>query len=98
MVDSLPPVGQITETVIRDQVRANTEITDALDRSVEKTITKVKKNETRNRPVQLAEKATTFLESIDVNIIGKMNDSELRRLERQLDRLEETVAVIREHL
>lgn len=98
MVDSLPPVGQITETVIRDQVRANTEITDALDRSVEKAITKVKKNETRNRPVQLAEKATTFLESIDVNIIGKMNDSELRRLERQLDRLEETVAVIREHL
>ena len=98
MVDSLPPVGQITETVIRDQVRANTEITDALDRSVEKAITKVKKNETRNRPVQLAEKATTFLESIDVNIIGKMNDSELRRLERQLDRLEETLAVIREHL
>lgn len=98
VVDSLPPVGQITETVIRDQVRANTEITDALDRSVEKAITKVKKNETRNRPVQLAEKATTFLESIDVNIIGKMNDSELRRLERQLDRLEETLAVIREHL
>lgn len=98
VVDSLPPVGQITETVIRDQVRANTEITDALDRSVEKAITKVKKNETRNRPVQLAEKATTFLESIDVNIIGKMNDSELRRLERQLERLEETVAVIREHL
>ena len=57
-----------------------------------------RRSRTRNRPVQLAEKATTFLESIDVNIIGKMNDSELRRLERQLDRLEETVAVIREHL
>lgn len=65
---------------------------------MEKSLTKVKKNETKNRPIQLAEKATTFLESIDLNILLKMNDSELRRLSRQLDKLEQTISGIRENL
>ena len=62
------------------------------------TTTKVKKNETRNRPIQLAEKATNFLDEIDANILLKMNDSELRRFERQLDRLEAVIAELRENL
>ena len=94
----LPEVGKVNTTVIREQVRADTEITEEIQRSTEKAVTKVKKNETRNRPIQLAEKATTFLEDIDVNIIDKMNDSELKRMSRQLDRLEEVIAELREHL
>ena len=66
--------------------------------SMEKTLTKVKKNETKNRPIQLAEKATTFLEGIDTHILLKMNDSELQRLARQLDKLEQTIGKIRENL
>lgn len=65
---------------------------------MDKTLTKVKKNETKNRPIQLTEKATTFLESIDTHILLKMNDSELRRMSRQLDKLEEVIAEIRENL
>ena len=83
---------------IREEIRTNTEITEALDRSLEKATTKVKKNETRNRPIQLAEKATNFLDDIDANILLKMNDSELRRFERQLDRLEAVIAELRENL
>ena len=84
--------------VIREEVRADEENREALERSMEKTLTKVKKTETRNRPIQLAEKATTFLESIDTNILLKMNDSELRRLTRQLDKLEQVIADLRENL
>jgi len=98
VVDSLPPVGKMDTTTIREVVRANDEVTQALDRSMEKSLTKVKKNETRNRPVQLAEKATTFLESIDQHILLKLNDSELRRLERQLTKLEQVIAQIRENM
>jgi hypothetical protein len=61
-------------------------------------LTKVRKNETKNRPIQLAEKATTFLEGIDTHILLKMNDSELRRLSRQLDKLEQVIGQIRENL
>ena len=98
VVDSLPPVGKMDTTTIREVVRANDEVTQALDRSMDKSLTKVKKNETRNRPVQLAEKATTFLESIDQHILLKLNDSELRRLERQLTKLEQVIAQIRENM
>lgn len=98
VVDTLPEQGKVNTGVIREVVRANNEVVQELERSMEKTLTKVKKNETKNRPIQLAEKATTFLESIDTHILLKMNDSELRRLSRQLDKLEETIGKIRENL
>ena len=98
VLDHLPTVGHVNTQVIREEVRADEENREALERSMEKTLTKVKRTETRNRPIQLAEKATTFLESIDTNILLKMNDSELRRLTRQLDRLEQVIADLRENL
>ncbi len=98
IVETLPAQNNINTSVIREVIRSNDEITQGLERSMDKTLTKVKKNETRNKPVQLAEKATTFLESIDTHILLKMNDSELRRLSRQLDKLEQTIAEIRENL
>lgn len=98
VVDTIPERGKVTTGVIREVVRANDEAVRELERSMDKTLTKAKKTETKNRPIQLAEKATTFLESIDTNILLKMNDSELRRLTRQLDKLEQTIAAIRENL
>lgn len=98
VVDTLPEQGKVNTGVIREVVRANDEVVQELERSMEKTLTRVKKNETKNRPIQLAEKATTFLEGIDTHILLKMNDSELRRLARQLDKLEQTIAQIRENL
>lgn len=98
VVDTLPEQSKVNTAVIREVVRANDEVVQELERSMEKTLTKVKKNETKNRPIQLAEKATTFLESIDTHILLKMNDSELRRLARQLDKLEQTISKIRENL
>lgn len=98
IVDALPASGKVTSDVIRDQIRTKEDITRQLENSVEKAITKVKKTETRNRPIQLAEKATTFLESMDMNILTKMGDSELQRLARQLDKLEAVIADIRANL
>lgn len=98
VIDTLPPVGKMDMSAIRDVVRTNDEVIQLLGRSMEKTLTKVKKNETRNRPVQLVEKATSFLESIDVNIIHKMNDSELSRFERQMNKLQDVMMQIREKM
>ena len=98
VIDALPPVGKMDTATIREVIRANDEVVQSLERSMDKCLTKVKKNETRNRPVQLAEKATTFLESIDRHILLKLGDSELRRLDRQLTKLEAVIAQIRENL
>lgn len=98
IVDTLPGQGKVNTATIREVVRSNDEVAQELDRSMEKALTKVKKNETKNRPIKLAEQATTFLEGIDTHILLKMNDSELRRLARQLDKLEQTIGKIRENL
>lgn len=95
---TVPEKGKMATSVIREVIRTNEDATQALEQSMDKIMTRVKKNETRNRPIQLAEKATTFLEGIDTNILLKMNDSELRRLARQLDRLEQTISQIRASL
>ena len=98
VIDARPPGGKMDTATIREVIRANDEVVQSLERSMDKCMTKVKKNETRNRPVQLAEKATTFLESIDRHILLKLGDSELRRLDRQLTKLEAVIAQIRENL
>ena len=98
VIESLPPVGKVNTTVIREMVRAKDEVVQALERSMEKCLTKVRKNETRTRPAQLVEKATTFLEGIDTNIIMKLGDSELKKLEHQLEKLDEVIARIRENM
>ena len=98
VLDTLPPVGKMDTSCIRDVVRTNDEVVQVLRNSMEKALSRVKKKDTMNRPIQLAEKATNFLEDIDVNIIRKMNDSDLRRLERQLDKLQERLMQIREIL
>jgi len=98
VIETLPEVGKVTDTTIRDEIRANKEIVQGLDNSLDKTLTKVNKNETRNRPIHLIEKATDFLEEIDLNILVKLNDSEVQRIERQLKRLESMIEEIRGNL
>lgn len=93
VVDSLPT--KVNEKIIRDVIRANDEVGQDLEQSMDKALAKAKKTETRNRPVQLIEKATTFLESIDMNILLKLNDSELIRVERQLAKLESIIEEIK---
>lgn len=92
VIGAIPHVEQMDTAVVRDMIRTNDELAEELDNSVEKTLLKIRKTETRNRPIQQAEKATAFLEDIDVHIIDKMNDSELRRFARQLNKLKGLVA------
>ncbi|MBQ3489969.1 MAG: hypothetical protein IJA86_05215, partial [Clostridia bacterium] len=64
VIETLPESEMNVQT-IREVVRSNHEIVEELKRSMEKADTKAKKTETHNRPIALAEKATTFLESMD---------------------------------
>lgn len=98
MADMLPPVGEVSTAVIKGQIRGNDALRQQLEHSADKVLTKVKRNETRIRPIQLAEKATNFLEDIDQNILDKMSDSERQRLEKQLNRLLSVVSELQEKL
>ena len=92
---ALPPAGEMDTNVIRNVVRANEDITQMLEKALEYSLLRVKKNETRNRPIQLVEKATAYIESIDVNILLKMNDRELGRLKKELEKLEKAISYVK---
>mgnify|MGYP002769012608 CR=1 FL=1 len=96
VIDMLPTNGKITIDTIRDDVRTNMDVRDGLARSVEKAEMKSKKSESLNRPIQLAEKATNFIEEIDTHIFAKMNDSDLQRLKKQLVKLTNHIQEIEE--
>ncbi len=98
VLDALPSVEEMSTQAIRDYVRTRRDLGNALERSVEDYLTRTKKTETRNRPIQMVEKATGFLESIDTNILRKLGDSELHRMRRQLDLLEQALHEVRESL
>lgn len=98
VIDALPAPQTMSTQVIREQIRTRADLGDALEQSMDKYLTRAKKTETRNRPIQMVEKATGFLESVDVNILRKLGDSELTRLRRQLNLLEEALGEIRENL
>ena len=98
IINALSEKDVIDTKVIRENIRSNESVIDRLDASADKALTKVRKNETKNKPIKLTEKATEYLESIDINILRKMNDSELRRLERQINKLEKVIEQIRESL
>lgn len=94
----LPPPQEMSTQAIRDRVRTREDLSGTLERSMDKYLLRTRKTETRNRPILLAEKATGFLESIDVNILPRLGDSELQRLRRQLDLLEKAADEIRRNL
>ena len=96
VLDMLPTNGKVTIDTIRDDVRTNLDVRDSLARSVEKAEMKTKKAESLNRPIQLAEKATNFIDEIDTHIFDKMNDSDLQRLKKQLGKLTARIQEIEE--
>lgn len=98
IIGILPSPQEMSTQVIRDRVRTREDLSGALERSMDKYLLRTRKAETRNRPILLAEKATGFLESIDVNILSRLGDSELQRLRRQLELLEKAADEIRRNL
>ena len=98
VINILPAPQEMSSQVIRDQIRTREDLCGTLEQSMDKYLFRTRKTETRNRPILLAEKATGFLESIDVNILSRLGDSELQRLRRQLDLLEKAADEIRRKL
>lgn len=94
VLQSFKTLNTIDSNQIKKVIRENSEIGQELSYSMDKTLIKVKKNEVKNRPIQLIEKAITFIESIDTNMFLKMNNNERQRFIKQIDVLENEIKKI----
>lgn len=98
VVSKLPLSGTINEKYINEQIRNDEDLKGKLERSMELVTTKVKRVETKNRPVQLVDKSILTLESIDTNIFSKLSDAERTAIKNRLNDLETCLQQIRGNL
>lgn len=63
------------------------ETVEDLQTSLDRSVLKAKKHETRNKPSQIVSKSITMLRDVDTNIFEKLTDLEKENLKGQLDRL-----------
>lgn len=98
VVDTLPPVGEVNTQKIREVIRNNDPVVQELEASMDQTLLKVKRNQTRNEPIRLAEKANEYLEGIDENILAKMSDSEIDRFVEQITHIKNTLKKLEENI
>ena len=72
-------------------VRQNEEFADQLVLSMDKSLLKAKKQETRSRPSQIVTKSITLLNDIDTRVFEKLTDGEREKLRGQMQKLTQVV-------
>lgn len=72
-------------------ISTHEEAAENLQMSLDRSLLKAKKHETRNRPSQIVSKSITLLKDVDTNIFEKLTDSEKENLRGQLGRLSSVV-------
>lgn len=83
---------------VHDLVRQDDVVKDKLSHSMEKAVTKVKRVETRNKPALMLEKGILLVESIDLDILGKLTPNELQQVKYKADLLGELIQIIQEKI
>ena len=96
VLEALPEPGKVDESYIRDVLRAEENLQNRLEDSRDKALTKAKKIETRKRPLSILEKATIQLETLDLNIVKRLNQEEKFGIKEQLDVLIDLIQKIEE--
>lgn len=96
VLEALPEPGKVDESYIRDVLRAEGDLQNRLEDSRDKALTKAKKIETRKRPLSILEKATIQLETLDLNIVKRLNQEEKFGIKEQLDVLIDLIQKIEE--
>lgn len=68
-------------------VRGNEEFADQLTLSMDKSLLKAKRKETRDRPSQIVSKSINMLSDVDTRVFEKLTDNEKDKLRGQMEKL-----------
>lgn len=87
VLDKLPVSSHIDTKSIA-LLRTDNDIINELETSFDKYTTKAKRDDTKNKPIQLLKKAITLLGNIDINIVIRLNDKDMNKFYERLYELE----------
>ena len=75
-------------------VKENEEIAEDLQISMDRSLMQSKKEQTKSRPAQIVSKSVSMLMDVDTRILDKLSDGEKEKLQAQLHKLTDAVALI----
>lgn len=83
-----------TKADIDSFVKNNEDIVEDLQMSMDKSLLKSKKKQTKEKPAQIVNKSISMLKDIDTRIFNKLDTDEKERLKVQLEKLSSAVNII----
>lgn len=86
----------ITDEYINRVIRTNTSITNKLIANLNKAVSKAEKDDAKNRPIKIANDSLSKLQSIDLRILGKLNESQLKELQKVVSDIEKMCESVKE--
>lgn len=98
VLDALPPIGAVNSNTIRDLTKSNSEITQALERSIEKALAKAHKDESQNRPVQILEDVNTLLATLTVDQFDDFSADDFSPVIAQINTAMRTLQKLKEYI
>ena len=80
-----------SKAAIDNFVAQSEDLTDELELSMDKSLLKAKRKETRSKPAQMVTKSITMLRDVDTRVVEKLNDVEREKLRQQVSKLSQMV-------
>ena len=79
-------------------IKDNEELSEDLQISMDRSLLKSKKAQTKSRPSQIVNKSLSMLMDVDTRIFGKLSDVEKEKLHTQLHKLTDVVSLIEDEV
>lgn len=96
VLEIIPTTEVVSTKYINENIRTKSQVTEKLKDSMERYDLKAKKTEAKNKPLQQIDKSIIILESIDLQILNKLDNKELRRIKNKIENLQIQIDKINE--
>lgn len=87
-LDMIEEYEQVSTSILNENIRTNEELKEKLNDSMTLAVERVKREETLNQPLKLLMTSFTNLDSIDLRMLEKIDESELVRLVNQVQNID----------
>ena len=98
VLEKLPESGKVTSEALRETVKSNIDLTQKLEKSIDKALTKVRRSESQSRPVDILENVNSLLTTITVDMFDDFTPEDFPPVEEQLIRMKAYIEKIQEYI
>lgn len=98
VLDTLPPVGSVNMNNIRETVKTNTDLSQALERSIEKALVKAHKDESQNRPLQILDNVNNLLSTLTLDMFDNFAPGDFEPVREKINAANQELLKLKEYI